>query len=73
MKSHKRFLALLLAAALTVPAGAPAEFPGVGFPEDGGEMPEDEWLAAERAKSSKLRMVIEAASSAACEVQLTEE
>ena len=48
MKSHKRFLALLLAAALTVPAGAPAEFPGEGFPEDGGEMPEDEWLAAEQ-------------------------
>ena len=48
MKSHKRFLALLLAAALTVPAGAPAEFPGEGYPEDGGEMPEDEWLAAEQ-------------------------
>lgn len=41
MKSHKRFLALLLAAALTVPAGAPAEFPGVGFPEDGGEPGEE--------------------------------
>ena len=41
MKSHKRFLALLLAAALTVPAGAPAEFPRVGFPEDGGEPGEE--------------------------------
>ena len=53
MKSIRRFLVLLLAAALLIPAGASAEFFGEEVPEEGWlppaeDMPEDEWLAAEQ-------------------------
>ena len=52
MKSLKRFLAMLLVAALLIPAGAPAESPEEKAPEEAipqeEGIPEDEWLAAEQ-------------------------
>ncbi len=52
MKSLKRFPAMLLVAALLIPAGAPAENPEKKAPEETipqeEEIPEDEWLAAEQ-------------------------
>ena len=49
MKSIQRFLALLLVAALLIPAGAPAEvIPEEGIVPSEEEMPKSEWLTAEQ-------------------------